>query len=157
MEGSLLEMSEIEIQKQIAALGATIEGIGKRVIEGDQRRQEAERRASEGRTRLYEKVNEVAQGFHGLQIISARMETQMAAQASEFKAFVKDMETRVANLEEKERTARSDIDEMRPKVDQFAKWEQRGIGIGIALTVLGTMFGALLVTLRDKVVRLFVA
>lgn len=46
---------------------------------------------------------------------------------------------------------------MRPKVDQFAKWEQRGIGIGIALTVLGTMFGALLVTLRDKVVRLFVA
>ncbi|MFC3724423.1 DUF1515 family protein [Neoaquamicrobium sediminum] len=152
----MTDEKSIEIHTQLASLGATIEAVGKRVVESDQQRQEAERRAQESRGRLYEKVEDVAKGFHGLQIVSARMEAQMAAQAHEFKAFAKDMETRVAAVEEEQRAARADLNTMKPKVDLFSKWEQRGIGIGIALTVLGTLFGALLVTFRDKLLRMFV-
>lgn len=150
-------MTDAEMHRQIAALGATVEAIGARVIESDQRRQDAEREASKGRARLYEKVEEIGRGLHGLQILSNTMQSQLSAQAARFESFAKETDSRVASLEEKERTARAEIDDMRPKINQFAKWEQRGIGIGIALTVLGTMFGALLVTLREKVVRLFVA
>lgn len=150
-------MRDTEIHTQLATLSATLDSIGKRVVESDQQRQDAERKAQEGRGRLYEKVEDVARGFHGLQIVTTRMETQLAAQAAEFKVFAKEMEARVSKLESEQRDVRDDINVMKPRLDLFGKWEQRGIGIGIALTVLGTLFGALLVTFRDKLIRLFVA
>lgn len=149
-------MNSTELAAQLASLNTTIEMLTKRVVESDQSRQEAERRAQESRGRLYEKVEELGKDFHGIQIVTARMESQLNAQAAELKSFSKEVNAKLRTLEVEAERARDDIDMIKPKVDRFTKWEQRGVGIGLTLTALGTVFGVFLATFRERFLKMFI-
>lgn len=147
--------NELKIHEALGSLGAQFDHLNKRLDASEQRAREEERHSAESRSRLYEKVEDIARRSHATEILNARMEAQISQQGHDFRSWMKDTETRVGKLEESQRIHHDEIEEMRPKVDLFGKWEQRGIGIGIALTVLGVTFGAALATFRDKLFRLF--
>lgn len=57
---------------------------------------------------------------------------------------IADLTTRVASVEHTTAAAK-------PFIDKAAKWEQRGIGMGMVLTALGAIFGGVVIGMRDRI------
>lgn len=139
----------------LGALGAKMDAINERINESDRRALEMDRRSTESRARLYEKVEDLGNRTHAVELTSARTEAQVNAMGQDWKNWTRDTENRVGALEEAQRLTNSSLESIKPKVDLFSKWEQRGIGIGAALTTLGLLFGVTLATFREKFLKLF--
>lgn len=141
-----------ELFKVIGSLGSKLDAVAENQARVEKQVDDMDRRSSDSRSKLYEKVESVAQTAHGAEGATTRMEVSMKQTSH----TMRDIQDRVGQLEIANRNNTDAIEEMKPSADLVRKWEQRGIGIGIALTTLGLMFGAALGTFRDKLFALFV-
>ena len=140
----------------IGALGAKIDSLIAQQSANEQRAADAELRASENRSRQYEKLEDLARRMHTQEIAQTRLESAVTSGNGEIKVWMREVDDRLDKVEQVSEAHAKTFNEVKPVVDLVKKWEQRGIGIALILTLIGVMFGALLVNFKANLVKMFV-
>lgn len=144
------------IFQAIGTLGAKLDGLSEKMIDSERRHAEAERANAEERARLTALLSDLSHRTSMLDERSVRMDTTFSSHREEFKKWAMDFEARLDAVEDSARNSASQIETMRPTVDMVGKWQQRGIGIGAALSALSLVAGAALATFRENLWRMFI-
>ena len=144
-----------EIFRAIGALGAKMDALEQRYVDADRRHADFERASTEERTQIKTVLQDLSHRQQSVESTIVRLETTFERQQKELKEWSEEVDKRLGAVEASSKGHSEEIGRMKPTVDLVGRWQQRGIGIGAALSAIGLVAGAALATFRDNLIRMF--
>lgn len=144
-----------KIYETLGGLAAQMNIVIERLAQNEVRQNDIELRASENRSRLYEKVEGLALRMQGQEQSQVRLEAAVTSANSDMKVWMKDIDARLGDVENEIQSHAAVLNDAKPAIKLVRTWEQRVIGMALLLAAFSFMLGALLVNFKNNLAKMF--